>query len=192
MAKLQAAGRERAKFQTFYVLLTGLLVAAMSLWRSFRSSANLNLNMITSPEANDLACQKIFESEPWASIELRDYCSSMAATPDWVPCAQMRRVQRDDTLIIANVDCGYVDFAINFWRSYQRLGHSNIIFLAEDCHAYVALVAIVGADHVAPPLFPPMDTNSDLAVHDYGSKGFARLVLSRPVYLQYFTRAGYR
>jgi hypothetical protein len=135
------------------------------------------------------ACAQAPDTGPLAALDVATCGGGSSRRPAaWVPCDQLQRVQRDNTLIVSNVNCGFVDFASNFWRAYAALNRTNILFLAEDCAAYQALVALAGADHVARPLGPPKERQAQ----GYSAAGFSALMRARPAYTQYFHDAGYK
>ena len=123
---------------------------------------------------NFLSC----DSLQWA-IEEQEKNSS-----EWFPFID--KVKTDNFVIISNTNCGYLDFALNFWEHYRRLGYSNIVFIAEDCISYNILVSRVGKHHVAPPILKRGRTHEDEIFSDI----FRNMTLLRPKYLHYFLNRG--
>ena len=131
--------------------------------------------------------------QAWAGFDARDYCSSASTGADyplfdeWISCPQLAKVQIDGNIILTSVNCGYVEFAINFWNAYQKLGYSNVIVISSDCATYTALVSLIGYDHVAKPLFPP----ATRVAQSFDSLDWGKIVTRRPVYMKYVLQAGY-
>lgn len=95
-------------------------------------------------------------------------------------------IKQDNFVIISNANYGYLEFALNFWQHYQKLGYENIVFIAEDCAAYSFLENAVGKQHVAPPLLQGTSNEAQI----YGSKGFGKIASMRPIYMHYFLNRG--
>ena len=102
----------------------------------------------------------------------------------WFP--YIEEIKKEGLIIISNVNCGYIHFALNFWKHYQKIGYDNIVFIAEDCVTYSFLVTALGQHHVAPPLLK----NGGKEAQIYGSKGFGELASMRPVYMHFFLNRG--
>ena len=106
-----------------------------------------------------------------------------SSSDDWFPFIDI--IKKDAFIILTNANCGYIDFALNFWEHYQRLGYENIVIIAEDCVAYSHLVSVIGRYHVAPPL-----VRSNSRAQFFESEDFGKLVSTRPVYMHYFLNRG--
>ena len=102
----------------------------------------------------------------------------------WFPYTE--EIKKEGFIIISNVNCGYIYFALNFWKHYQKFGYDNIVFIAEDCVTYSFLVTALGQHHVAPPLLKDGGQEAQI----YGSKGFGKLASMRPVYMHFFLNRG--
>ncbi len=129
--------------------------------------------------------------EPWKSHDfLRcDSTNGSIEVPSnahdgWFP--YIDNVKQDNFIIISNTNCGYLDFALNFWEHYQTLGYTNIVFIAEDCIAYNILTSKMGKYHVAPPIMTRERTNED----EIFSEIFRNMTVLRPRYLHYFLNRG--
>lgn len=129
--------------------------------------------------------------EPW-KLQHHVRCDSRAQpsakditnSSDWFP--YIEEIKKNDFVIISNTNCGYLDFAFNFWEHYQQIGYSNVVFIAEDCIAYNALTSRLGKHHVAPPIMERRETSED----EIFSEIFRNMTLLRPRYLHYFLNRG--
>lgn len=136
-----------------------LFTVDLELWQNFSENACLDQT------------QSVMECEP-----LNPSC--------WFPFVE--KVQRDNFIIISNVNWGYISFALNFWRNYKDFGYDNIVFIAEDCSAFSYLSSALGRHHVAPPILKNVNKEPQI----YGSQGFGKLASMRPMYIHYFLNRG--
>ena len=173
-----------------FILFMGTLISAIHLTSDgeiiFRG---VNLSMV---DLNTGTMDLIEDDwEPWNSqkflgCERRNGQDEYQAesVSEWFP--YIEKVKRDGFIIISNTNCGYLDFALNFWEHYQRLGYTNIVFIAEDCIAYNVLKSRIGKHHVAPPILQREKTYED----EIFSEIFRNMTLLRPKYLHYFLNRG--
>ena len=126
----------------------------------------------------------------WDNYEIVDWCdNNQAALENWIPCEQLERVQTDSNIILVQTNCGYLDFAMNLWRAYERLGRRNILFLATDCQAYNMLSDLVGSVHVAKPL--TSSARVAKGAQSFNSTKYRQFTAIRPMIMMYFLHRGF-
>lgn len=115
-------------------------------------------------------------------------CDHLGDKSRWTLQQKLKYVAVNSTVIISNVNEGYVDFASNFWISYRALGRSNIFFFTEDCFAFNALARLVGWEHVELPF----TNHSSCGAATFNTPVFKALTQLRPFYIHLVLRNGLR
>ncbi|SPQ98680.1 unnamed protein product (mitochondrion) [Plasmodiophora brassicae] len=112
----------------------------------------------------------------------------------WPDPDLLSRVAIAKRLVVAAVNCGYLDFVDNWLASIQALGITNYILIALDMHAYKTLMGAY-PDHTILSVTVSESTQNqaqpDPNAREYGSAGFGNVVRSRPEFLLPFLRQGY-
>lgn len=113
-------------------------------------------------------------------------CDCVAEECSWSLQQKLKFVAVNSTVVISNVNEGYLDFAFNFWMSYRALDRSNIFFFTEDCVAFNALARLVGWEHVEPPF----TSHSSSGAASFNTPVFKTLTQLRPFYIHLVLRNG--
>lgn len=96
----------------------------------------------------------------------------------------LARVAVDQEIILTQISCGYLKFALNWIAYIDGLGITNWLTIAEDQAALIFLEK-KHPGHVLPSsAFINGDLSETLHFMEYGTAAFAKLACARPQYLQ--------
>ena len=186
----------RSRYALFFVLLTISVLKCFCDGIIFASNgfACKNLSSVITKQYEHNSDQLLtMDLDVWNSFPVIGACKDQdkylkmnrtRRNDYWFPFTE--EIKKDGFVIISNVNCGYIDFALNFWKHYQQLEYNNLVFIAEDCDTFSYLVRAFGRHHVAPPVLNDGDKDAQI----YGSKGFGKLASMRPIYMHYFLNRG--
>lgn len=171
-----------------------LVVALMLLARHFAISIQENSTVAVTTQHNGWSdAQRNFVERLWRMNYLQKQpknaeCNHIPDKSSWTLQQKLKYVAVNSTVIISNVNEGYLDFAANFWMSYRALGRSNIFFFTEDCLAFNSLGRLVGWEHVGPPF----TSHSSSGAASFNTPVFKTLTQLRPFYMHLVLRNGLR
>ena len=107
----------------------------------------------------------------------------------WPPPYILDTVADENGLVITNnVNCGYLDMAVNFLTSVQKFSDSRVLFVAMDQVSFDFL------DELTPgciAMFPSGYEKQSIEAGDFGKDIFSSQVTVRPVILHSVLEAGY-
>jgi hypothetical protein len=122
-------------------------------WVPSRKAAIVHNNWIVGKDAKR---QRFIDNDLWhPSGELRP-CgtkpeNSPTVKPSWPPLDIVEPIAKERRLVVAAVNCGYLDFADNWIESVKKAGVTNFVLIALDNNSYAELSRVYPR-HTIPPL----------------------------------------
>ncbi|CAD7703473.1 unnamed protein product [Ostreobium quekettii] len=115
-----------------------------------------------------------------------------AASRGWPPREQVARLAKCGRIVLAIVNCGFLDFADNWAQSLLRAGVGHFAFVPLDQNAYAQLREHY-PEHTIPPLPSELGGTElpDSKEHTYGTPEYFRLIRGRQTILLRFLHQGH-
>ena len=104
----------------------------------------------------------------------------------------LRQSAVDNTIILGEASCGFLEFAENWIMHVQQLNITNFLIIASDSASYAHLHASYPAHIIPASLFELAKDMTPGQLLPYGSKAFNQMMCKRISYQQAVLAHGYR